>query len=157
MNKELEEAIKRLTDKIENDKKYINSTFGDLIEEIINDNKAIQTVLNYIDNSISKEEYNKIKEENEILKQEKRSRIIGKYGEIEVHDLIKQTLSKDFISKEVIKEKKEKATEEYKYILDNIDKKTSHMKDEHKIRGTYAEFGVKRGKLEALQELLEGK
>ncbi len=64
---------------------------------------------------------------------------------------------KNSISKEVIEEKVEKATEEYNYFLDNIDRKTSHMKDEHKIRATYAEFGVKRGRLEVLQELLEGK
>lgn len=103
MNKELEEAIKRA---------LITKQRGTCILSV----EILEKVLNYIDNSISKEEYNKIKEENEALKFEKRSRTIGKYGEIEVHDLIKQTLSKDFISKEVIGEKITKLERELKEI-----------------------------------------
>lgn len=104
MDKKLEEAIKIL--------EYFITEFDEEEVSFTQVEKAIKTVLNHIENSISKE---------------------------------------------VIEEKIEKATEEYKYFLDNIDRKTSHMKDEHKIRATYAEFGVKRGKLEILQELLEGK
>lgn len=57
MNKELEEAIKRLKSKLKNDGPYIENCnpFSDLVHEIILDNKAIETVLNYIDNSIPKE------------------------------------------------------------------------------------------------------
>lgn len=60
MSEELEEAINRLKNKIKNDEKYRNSPFGDLIEEIMNDNKAIEIVLKALENSISKD---KIKEE----------------------------------------------------------------------------------------------
>lgn len=117
MNKELEEAIKFLKLHSEFNNNIENSCFIKITREsFLKHKQAIETVLQALDNSISKEEYNKIKEENEALKFEKRSRTIGKYGEIEVHDLIKQTLSKDFISKEVIGEKITKLERELKEI-----------------------------------------
>lgn len=61
------------------------------------------------------------------------------------------------ISKDKVKEEKEIAQKEYQKILNSIDRKISHTKDEHKIRSIYADFGVKRGRLEMLQELLENK
>ena len=54
MNKALEEAISRLKNKIKNDVKYINNPFSDIVYEIIDDNKAIETVLEALDNSVSK-------------------------------------------------------------------------------------------------------
>lgn len=62
---------------------------------------------------------------------------------------------KDSTPNSKIEEEIEKSKEEYNNILNSIDNKVSHMKDQHKIRATYAEFGFKKGKLDALQELLE--
>lgn len=94
--------------------------------------------------------------EAELLKIQKQNKIYG-VGETRYDLMIKDVLNyiENSISKEVIEEKIEKATNEYKYILDNIDRKTSHIKDEHKIRETYAEFGIKRGRLEILEELFK--
>lgn len=114
MNKELEEAKEYL-------KKFNDLILSWSLKEKCELNKAIETVLNYIENSISKEEYDKIKEENETLKLKERSRIIGKYKEVEVHDVINQVLSKDYISKEIIKEKIKEVDDEFnrKNISDN--------------------------------------
>ena len=61
---------------------------------------------------------------------------------------------KDCIPKEEIKKLYKKYNDEYTDILNKINIKVAHMKDEHKIRATYAEFGVAIGKTEALEELL---
>ena len=61
------------------------------------------------------------------------------------------------ISKDQVKEKLEIAKKEYQKNLNSIDRKISHTKDEHKIRSIYADFGVKRGRLKMLEELLEDK
>ena len=59
---------------------------------------------------------NSLKKENDKLKFEERSRIIGKYGYVEIHDVINRVLSNDYISvkkvKNMIKEK-EWALENY--------------------------------------------
>ena len=61
-------------------------------------------------------EVNSLKKENDKLKFEERSRIIGKYGYVEIHDVINRVLSNDYISvkkvKNMIKEK-EWALENY--------------------------------------------
>lgn len=136
MNKELEKAIKRLKGKIENDKKYINSPFGDLIEEIINDNKAIETVLNYIENSIPKEEYNKIKEENEKLKKSNRIYINSIQN-------IAPVLLESYIEKETIKEK----IEENKKLIEECKKDEEH----------HGEIYLYEHDNKVLEELLEEK
>ena len=81
-------------------------------------------------------ENKELKEENEFLKLKERSRVVGRYGEIEVHDLINKTLANDYIQISLVEEKIEELKEDikkgktrYPYIL------------EHKI--------------EVLQELLE--
>ncbi len=78
-NKELEEAIKILNELKEAQKNCIkvtqSSPFTELWEK---QNKAIETVLNYIDNSISKEV---IKEKIEELKSEY-NRIVNQTGEL---------------------------------------------------------------------------
>lgn len=56
----------------------------------------LKTILNLIE---------KLQKENEELKFEERSRIIGKYGEVEIHDVINRTLSNDYISVKKIKVK----------------------------------------------------
>lgn len=79
--------------------------------------QALKTVLNELDR-LQKENYNLNKEsqkyfdilmdktqEIEELKFKERSRTIGEYGAVEIHDLINQTLSKDYIPKKVIRDK----------------------------------------------------
>lgn len=109
MNKELEEALKKLKEvlyeNIEFMKKENKSFYETMINIYLKRVQAIETALNYIENSIPKEEYNKIKEENETLKLKERNRVLGKYGEIEIHDLINKVLSEDYIPKEKVKEK----------------------------------------------------
>lgn len=58
------------------------------------------------------EENERLQKENEELKLKEISRISGRYGEIEVHDLINKTLAKDYISKDkIIKKWKETHSE----------------------------------------------
>lgn len=58
------------------------------------------------------------------------------------------------ISKDELQKTFTKHTEEYHKYLDGMERKLSHLKDDHKIRATYAEFGVLKGKVEVLKELL---
>lgn len=44
-----------------------------------------------------RQQVKKLQKENEELKFEERSRIIGKYGDTEIHDVINRTLSNDYI------------------------------------------------------------
>lgn len=128
MNKELEEARKYLEHevKVYENNKEINQLIGGKTGEI--QHKLNITLLNYIENSISKEEYDKIKEENETLKLKEITRTIGKYGEVEVHDAINQVLSKDYISKKIIKEKKQELEKEYKEYLEENSTKAFILK-----------------------------
>lgn len=92
MNEELEEAIKRLKNivdkcKIETKEIGYECDLYDGDEPI--PYKEIETVLNYIDNSISKEEYSKIKEELDEYKRQ----------------LDLDYVRNNFISKKVIEEK----------------------------------------------------
>lgn len=54
----------------------------------------------------------KLQKENEELKFKERSRIIGKYGDTEIHDVINRTLSNDYIPIQKIKDKIEEIQEE---------------------------------------------
>lgn len=69
---------------------------------------AIDTVLKLI---------KKLQKENEELKLKERRRIIGKYGEFEIHDVINRTLSNDYIPVQKVKDKIKK---EIKYHEKNI-------------------------------------
>lgn len=56
--------------------------------------------------------FRKILQENEYLKLKEKNKILGRYGEIEIHDLINRTLAKDYISKDkIIKKWKETHSE----------------------------------------------
>ena len=57
---------------------------------------AIDTVLKLI---------KKLQKENEELKFKEIRRIIGKYGDAEIHDVINKTLSNDYISVQKVKDK----------------------------------------------------
>ena len=88
---------------------------------------------------------NKIKQlekENEELKFKERSRIIGEYGDTEIHDVINKILSNDYISVQKVKDK----IEEYKNMLKTYNK----AKDIDRIKAI-------NERILELQELLEGK
>lgn len=125
MNKELEEAIEFI-------KYYMKQYFYEdmAIEDDFKFEKAISIALNHIENSISKEEYNKIKEENEKLKKSNRIYINSIQN-------IAPILLEDYIEKE-------KVEEQIKELKD--------MKVEGEVFKTSVNFAIK-----ILQELLEGK
>jgi hypothetical protein len=131
----IEETIKIIERKIKEAEHYSNITglCLTLDEELRN------ALMNILSN------YKKVLKENEELKFEERSRIIGKYGDVEIHDVINRTLSNDYIPVQKVKEKMEK------------DIKTN----EHTIlggrrNGKTLEYGKRLGRIEMCQELLEG-
>lgn len=83
MNEEEKKAIERL-------KEIATNTYAE------GKARTIDTILNLIA---------KLQKENEELKLKERRRIIGKYGEVEIHDVINKTLSNDYISAKKIKDK----------------------------------------------------
>lgn len=56
----------------------------------------------------------KLQKENEELKFKERSRIIGEYGDAEIHDVINKTLSNDYISVQKVKDKIEELKQKKK-------------------------------------------
>lgn len=78
----------------------------------------------------------KLQKENEELKFKERSRIIGKYGDTEIHDVINRTLSNDYIPIQKVKDK--------------IEKLKINLVD---IQGE--ELLIYESKIDILQELLE--
>lgn len=62
--------------------------------------------------------YKELEEENKNLKLKERNRAVGKYGEIEVHDLINKTLANDYIPISLVEEKIEELEKEYKQELE---------------------------------------
>ncbi len=128
MDKELEEAIERLDhiEKYYDCNNYYNKYDLDCIETVLKELKRLQ-------------------EENEDLKFEKRRRAIGRYGEMEVHEVIDKTLQEDYIAKDKIRENVEKIQNEYELLLE-------HQNGRESNRTKYL-----RGKIHMGQELLEGK
>ena len=84
----------------------------------------------------------KLQKENEELKFKEKSRIIGKYEDVEIHDLINRTLSNDYIPIQKVKDK----IEEYKNMLKTCNK----AKDIDRIKAI-------NERILELQELLEGR
>lgn len=122
MNEEEEQAIERL-------KEIEVNTYAE------GKARAIDTVLNLIE---------KLQKENDELKFEERSRIIGKYGEVEIHDVINRTLSNDYISVKKIKDK-----------IENF-KKVKESNIKRNFDTVYKDCYFTGG-IDALQELLEGR
>lgn len=120
MNEEEEQAIERL-------KEIEVNTYAE------GKARAIDTVLNLIE---------KLQKENDELKFEERSRIIGKYGEVEIHDAINRTLSNDYISVKKIKDK-----------IENL-KKVKERNIKRDFDTVYKD-GYFTGGIDTLQELLE--
>ena len=112
-------------------------------------NNAIEHILS---------DYKRVLKENEELKFKERSRIIGKYGDAEIHDVINRTLSNDYIPVQKVKDKIKKEIKYHeKNILDieNITMlKGKTAKEEAEIEfNKYAIVVLKK----MLQELLEGR
>ena len=103
MENNIEEAIKVMEHWIEyekNNKEKINRA-----DELINIQETILSA------------YKRVLKENEELKFEERRRIIGKYGDAEIHDVINKILSNDYIPVSKVKEKKEELDKEEKREL----------------------------------------
>ena len=88
------------------------------------------------------EHIKRLQKENEELKFEERSRIIGKYGDAEIHDVINRTLSNDYISVKKIKDK-----------IENL-KKVKERNIKRDLDTVYKD-GYFTGGIDALQEMLE--
>lgn len=85
----------------------------------------------------------KLQKENEKLKFEERKRIIGKYGEVEIHNVINKTLSNDYISVKKIKDK-----------IEYLDKQQKQWLEDRELKASDSEIIFVR---DILQELLEGR
>lgn len=97
------------------------------------DKESSKTILNLIE---------KLQKENEELKFKERRMIIGKYGEVEIHDVINRTLSNDYISVKKIKDK-----------IENL-KKVKERNIKRNFDTVYKD-GYFTGGIDTLQELLE--
>lgn len=97
------------------------------------------------------QDYKRVLKENEELKFEERSRIIGKYGDAEIHDVINRTLSNDYISVKKIKDKIEELREQDKKWTEELSEPDSNFKviNRHLKRI--------KNQIDVLQELLEGR
>lgn len=103
----------------------------------------------------------KQQKENEELKFKEKSRIIGKYGDIEIHDLINRTLSNDYIPVQKVREKIEEMQKEYNKLDKQVDE---YINDVNKDLAKYYENKEKISIMQTLscfidtlQELLEGR
>lgn len=103
-------------------------------------NKEIVELARILQHILS--DYKRVLKENEELKFKERSRIIGKYGDAEIHDVINRTLSNDYIPVQKVKDK----IEEYKNILKTCNK----AKDIDRIKAI-------NERILELEELLEGR
>lgn len=107
----------------------------------IDKNRAIELIEGGNGHLVYNENYFKLQKENEELKFEERRRIIGKYGDSEIHDVINRTLSNDYIPVQKVKDK----IEHYQKLQDNYIEKYDEINE-----------GL-QAMINALQELLEGR
>ena len=82
----------------------------------------------------------KLQKENEELKFEERRRIIGKYGDAEIHDVINRTLSNDYIPVQKVKDK-----------IEDLDNQQKQWLEDRKLKESDREIIFAR---DILQELL---
>lgn len=90
-----------------------------------------------------KQQIKKLQKENEELKFEERSRIIGKYGDTEIHDVINRTLSNDYIPVQKVKDK-----------IEYLDKQQKQRLEDRELKASDSEIIFAR---DVLRELLEGR
>ena len=139
MNKKEREAIEYYQDKeisfgVNFDTEKLLRSLG-ITEEDRFENHQIRfkTLLNLIE---------KLQKENEELKFEERRRIIGKYGDAEIHDVINRTLSNDYIPVQKVK--------------DNIKKLEIKKEKARGERDILERFAIEKS-INSLQELLYGR
>ena len=115
----------------------INKNKNKHIEAEVVINEKLEEAINYTLSA-----YKRVLKENEELKFKERSRIIGKYGDVEIHDVINRTLSNDYISVKKIKDK-----------IENL-KKVKERNIKRDFDTVYKD-GYFTGGIDTLQELLE--
>lgn len=128
MKENVEEDIARIA-------KLITTKFNNDYSIDNKDKEAIEHILS---------DYKRVLKENEGLKFKERSRIIGKYGDTEIHDVINKTLSNDYISVKKIKDKIEE--------LQN-----GPLKINENNKYYYETEAYNKIIIQVLQELLEGR
>ena len=110
-----------------------------------------------IDNLLS--DYKRVLKENEELKFKERSRIIGEYGDAEIHDVINKTLSNDYISVQKVKDIIDRSDYDIKKTKEIISKNTniyaSYRKNDYQIVRLKAMNTKSLDIKKRLQELLE--
>lgn len=104
--------------------------------------KKNRNIINTIDPDFFFKIVDCLLKENEELKFEERRRIIGKYGDAEIHDVINKILSNDYIPVQKVKDKIEEL-KRFIYTGENAPQ-------------DFLQYRVK-AKIQALQELLEGR
>lgn len=113
--------------------------------------KRNKNIINKIEPDFFFEMVDCLLKENEELKFEERRRIIGKYGDVEIHDIINRTLSNDYIPVQIIEDfikKYQKLSDEFyeKFLETNRTDKDLH------------DTGLAcDAKVDVLQQLLEGR
>lgn len=130
----IEEAIKILEE-------FKTHGYAMLLIKYEDRNKANRKLNQAIEHILSA--YQEVLKENEELKFEERSRIIGKCGDAEIHDVINKVLSNDYIPVQKIKNKIEELEN---YIQENSDE-----------QGYWGNINsdIIYGKIEILEESLE--
>ena len=130
----IEEDITRVKQRIEDVKEYIE--YGLPYSEYLDLENSFDNILSDYKRVLKTNEV--LLKENEELKFKEKSRIIGKYGDIEIHDLINRALLNDYIPIQEVKDKIEKLK------INLVD-----MQGE--------ELLIYESKIDILQELLEGR
>lgn len=102
-------------------------------------------------------EVEKLQKENEELKFKERSRIIGKYGDVEIHDVINRTLSNDYISVKKIKDKIEKLNKIEQDLQNSISMEEREEYSDANISWDLMNINIRREELEELIEEREEK
>lgn len=148
----IEEAVKTMEHWVEyekNNKDKINKA-DELIyiqETILSDYKRVLKI-----NEV-------LLKENEELKFKERSRIIGEYGDAEIHDVINKTLSNDYISVQKVKDIIDRIDYDIKKTKEIISKNTniyaSYRKNDYQIVRLRAMNTKSLDIKKRLQELLE--
>lgn len=148
----IEEAVKTMEHWVEyekNNKDKINKA-DELIyiqETILSDYKRVLKI-----NEV-------LLKENEELKFKERSRIIGEYGDAEIHNVINKTLSNDYISVQKVKDIIDRIDYDIKKTKEIISKNTniyaSYRKNDYQIARLKAMNTKSLDIKKRLQELLE--
>lgn len=123
MNEEEKKAME-LLENIKNNSwttKYIMSSDSKNAEVLLNLIDKMKNCINILDDELKERNkiinekeiiIEKLQKENKELKLKERRRIIGKYGEFEIHDVINRTLSNDYIPVQKVKDKIEEIQKE---------------------------------------------